>query len=1337
MSVTKAAKTMGVGRPALSNFLNGNAALSPQMAARLEKAFGADADDLMRRQAAYDSIRRSSERAISATALAFVPPFLRARANDIEDWADTQEARNLLAVFLRTLVNSTCGGLEFVDFPGNDDAQRPGWDGQVISTEGNPWVPEGTSGWEFGTNNRVSAKANEDYAKRIAATSEAERRRMTFVFVTPRRWHGKEGWLRSRQAEGHWQTVRAWDGSDLEQWLEQSIPAQAWFGGRRGLDMRGVKSLGRCWVEWCADCKPRFREDIFAEPVSTFREQVLRHLRDGADGVLRIVADSRQEGMAFLSALLSREDKDLCKFRDRVVVFNEPGPLSELVVGSPGFIPVVASPEVERELAQSGCVLRSFVVEPRTAVQHEAGVTLDPLSERAFGAALASMRLDDDRIKQLDRASGRSLTVLRRRLARSEAIRSPNWSSDVELARALVPMMLAGAWVAHKDADRYLMAELAGFSDYDGLEKRFTRLLNLEDSPVWSVGDFRGVVSKLDALYGVRRWMTTDQINRYLDVAEIVLSERDPALDLPEDERWAAPVYGKAREISSPLRKGVAESLVLLSIHGERLFGERIGPNPESMVANLVRGLLEPMTADRLLSQSSNLPLYAEAAPEAFLKIFERDLSLSDPVVTALMQPTGDILFQRSDRVDLLWALELLAWRPECLARIVTLLAGLAELEPDDNLANKPSESLHAIFRSWMPQTAAPVEQRIAVFDRLAKGHPTIAWPIATSQFEPGPKTGGYSHKPIWRDYALGFGEPVTNGERHAFVVHCVETCLGWQSHTRETLADLMGSVEKFGSNYLADLGKAVAEWAARAQDKDRAWLRERIRVSTQRTIRRSSRGKQAGEGDDERFLMVRKAFEILEPADPVWKHAWLFENPWVDESWDELDEDIDSEVRAERNRTLRLEAVREVIAGEGHAGILRLAFSVNAANVAGTSAAEAIEDKDARHAFVRAVLEDGDVLTSVPHQFLISGVLYGVGGTPAIRLVKALWPACSESVGVKLLCLCSFDRLVWSKVEGMGKTIADKYWANVHPSWRQHTEEDINYAVSRLLAAGRPRAALDFAYLDWGRVVSGHIHRILSDLPGSDETIQRSVRLDPYRIQQAFRVLNERRALTQEKLARLEFLYLELFWLEEGGVPNLEKEIEANPDLFCEAVALVYRRNGTGADESVPTERERNLAQKAHRLLDKLARIPGHDSEGVLNADRLTDWIVRAQKLCDASGRRYSGDHHIGQLLSKAPLGKDGVWPCAPVREALEAVLNDDIAEGFHLGVRNSRGAHWRAEGGAQERELAERYEKWAKSSDYSHPKVAAVLRGLASTYQSEGRWHDREAAIQRRLGY
>ena len=1257
-----------------------------------------------------------------------------ATATDIEEWADTHASRDQLAILLRMLVNSTCGGLESVDFPGNADAQRPGWDGRVGTAEGNPWVPQGLSGWEFGTTRRVTVKANDDYAKRTGSIGGAARRQMAFVFVTPRRWLDKDSWLSGKRAEGQWRNVLAWDGSDIEQWLEQSIPAQAWFAGRRGLTLRGVKSLERCWVEWCADCKPRFAENVFAGAVSAFGERVRRHLREGTGGLLRIVADSRQEGLAFLAAVLSRPDKGYSCFGDRVVAFTEPGPLSELAVASPGFVPVIADPEVEVELAQSGCTLKAFVVEHRTAVQHESVIALDPLNHQAFRAALASMGLGDDEIERLDRESGRSLTVLRRRLSQSEAIRSPRWSSDEELARVLVPMMLAGAWVTSNDADRYLIGELAG-CDYNRLEGNFARLLNLEDSPVWSVGGFHGVVSKVDALYGVSRWMSVGAIDRFIDVAEVVLSERDPTLDLPEGKRWAASLHGKAREISAPLRKGVGESLVLLAIHGRRLYGDRVEPEPERKIADLVRRLLEPMTADKLLSQSSNLPLYAEAAPETFLEIFDREMKRRDPEVAALMKPADDIMFGRSDRVGLLWALELLAWRPEWLDRVVALLARLAELEPDDSLWYRPSESLQSIFRSWMPQTAAPLQHRIAAFDQVAQRHPGIAWSIATAQFKPGTRTGNYTRKPKWRDYGLGFGETVTNGERREFVLHCVETCIRWPSHGRETLADLMGSAEMFEPGHLARVGDAVADWARGALDRDRAWLRERIRVWTFRTIRRNSVGKSVPEGVDEGVLAARKALEVLEPRDPVWKHAWLFENPWVAESWNEAG-DSDLKARDERTRTLRLEAMSEVISELGHAGVLRLAFSGSAPNVTGQSAADVIEGEEERLEFVRALLADDDVLASVPHQLVISGFLHGIGGGAAVSVIQALWPERGMEVGVMLLCLAAFDSLIWSKVDGLGGTVSQAYWARVQPSWRRHTDKELNHAVSRLLTAGRPLAALDYVHLVWECVESRHIHGILSDLPKCDAFPRRGIRLDAYTIQQALKVLNERTALNRAELARLELQYLDLFWFDDDGVPNLEQEIEAKPDMFCEAVALIYRSEDD-PNNGQPTEDQRNAARKAHRLLDKLARIPGHDNDGVLSAERLIDWIHKAQERCAANGRSRMGDHHIGQLLSKAPIGEDGIWPCAPVREALDAVLNDDIGEGFHIGRLNYRGAHWRGEGGTQEKELAEQYEGWAKASDYSHPKVAAALRGLASSYRSEGRWRDQDAAIQQRLGF
>ncbi len=54
LSVTGAAKALAVTRPALSALLNEHANLSPEMALRVERAFGVSMDTLMRMQNSFD-----------------------------------------------------------------------------------------------------------------------------------------------------------------------------------------------------------------------------------------------------------------------------------------------------------------------------------------------------------------------------------------------------------------------------------------------------------------------------------------------------------------------------------------------------------------------------------------------------------------------------------------------------------------------------------------------------------------------------------------------------------------------------------------------------------------------------------------------------------------------------------------------------------------------------------------------------------------------------------------------------------------------------------------------------------------------------------------------------------------------------------------------------------------------------------------------------------------------------------------------------------------------------------------------------------------------------------
>jgi hypothetical protein len=104
------------------------------------------------------------------------------------------------------------------------------------------------------------------------------------------------------------------------------------------------------------------------------------------------------------------------------------------------------------------------------------------------------------------------------------------------------------------------VAELAG-KPIAEVERDVAELAALPDAPVWSAGGFRGVVSRKDALFALHHALTEQDISRFLAVAELVLTLDDPRLDLPEEQRWAAAIYGVQAEASGALRKPLASYL--------------------------------------------------------------------------------------------------------------------------------------------------------------------------------------------------------------------------------------------------------------------------------------------------------------------------------------------------------------------------------------------------------------------------------------------------------------------------------------------------------------------------------------------------------------------------------------------------------------------------------------------------------------------------------------------------------------------------------------------------------------------------------------------------------
>lgn len=1342
LSATGVAKLARVSRASVSNFLNGKVSATPYMAAKFERAFGIPARKILGLQSAYDA-RSGSSTDAARHARTYVTPFLSLQANDIEGWFTVSiSARTKISVLLRTLVHSTGHDLIKVDFPGNDDAERPGWDGFIEANSGTPWIPAGISGWEFGVTMDIKGKADGDFLKSVKATKEADRTVITFIFVTPRRWPGKVAWVAAMKAKCLWKDVRAYDSSDIEQWMEQSIAAQTWFANQTDRPAGGVRTLERCWADWASSAEPSLHPSLFATAKEVWSDRTKAFLEKDSSSPLVITADSVEEALAFLSQVL--DSPELEQYRDRVLVFDQPGVLPRLAQGSTDFIAIAHSREVEREFGPFSASLRTIVVYPRNATSAEPNIVLEPLGYEPFAKALEAMGKSRDDILVLTNASGRSLTVLRRQLSSIPAIRAPDWAAEYETSSGLIPLVLVGAWDAHNGADRTAISLLAGGIEFEILEKRVVELLRLNDSPVWSLGGYRGVISKIDSLFAIAGVITKTDLIRFLDVAKRVLGEDDPALDLPEEARWAAGIHGKRREFSGAMREGISETLVLLAVHGKNLFGNRIGFDGEFEAAKLVRDLFEPMSSRTLEANERDLPLYAEAAPGEFLAIIERDLRKEKPEVMALLRPVRTGFFGSAcPRTGLLWALEALAWSPLTFIRVVNILGRLSEVEISDNWSNKPIRSLGSIFRAWMPQTAADHDARLKAVRMLLDKYPDIGWKICLDQFGGyGGRTGDYSHKPKWRPDGYGYGEPFkTWGPINAFVREVVKLSLSRQSYGAEMICDLVSRLYALVPEDQDRVWELIDRWhRAGAFDEDIAKVREKIRVSV--LARRGRRGV-VEEAQARLTEKARAVYIEMQPTEMVNKYEWLFRQGWVEESADELtDDEHDFQARDRRIESLRIEALTHILREQGITGIFALAEKGNSQRQIGAYVASGLLDDDQMEDLVLQCLRSER--TDKGRDGLISGALCRLSGDSWETIYANLRGKISEEDALRLMLLSPYRTSVWKHADQLSSDVRSRYWEEVVPQYVFDSTEDNNESVRRLLTGQRPRAAFASVHFKLEDIRPQILVQMLDAMVKDSKDKTGEYQVQAYYVQRAFQLLSLNPDVSAEEKAGLEFAYLDVLARSfRGGeghqIPNLEQYIEEHPEMFVQAVVWAYKRNDHGEDPPefrVATNRE-YLAKRGHQLLDAIERVPGQDlASEDQQRKKLAEWVAVVRQSCAELDRLEIADVCIGKLLSYAPVGEDGIWPNEVVRDVMEDILSEEITSGAHTGLYNARGVHFRGEGGGQERELADKYRSWAETTQFTHPFVASsLLMSLVRTYEWEAERHDTEAGIRRRL--
>lgn len=1022
------------------------------MALKLERTFSTDTNMLIRRQAELEG--QAQEAAIDLrTARQQAAGYLKITSTDISAWAETVAARTHLPVLVRRLVHADVDAAAKVDFPGYDAGERKGWDGSTETGDAGHWVPAGKTGWELSVSADLPGKANRDFQARYKLPA-SERAAAAFVFVTARQWPGKDAWADRQRKLGQWRDVRAYDAADLEQWLERSATTQLWFAHELGRSVDGVVPLAECWRCWSESTSPKLSPLFFDEAIKDRRQTLVNWLDGDGEHPFVIVADSADEALAFLARALLEPDDTTGSLGDRAVLATDADALTRLAAASRDAILIAA--DRKTELAASSLTRRNrvIVVRPRTSVENDADLALQNPSSECFGKALNDMGIQEHLQDQLKEESGLSPTILRRRLALTPELRLPSWASEKALLRKLMPMLLAGAWNRTVEADRMLVAELARKS-FDAVEEDLIDLLALPESPVWAIGNYRGLVSRKDALFTAGAALTQDDIDCFFEVAEFILSEDDPALDLPPEERWSANIYGKKRDISGSMRAAVGELLVLLAVYGDRILGPQVSPVGIRVDA-LVSKLLRAVEARKWLSQQSDLPLLAEASPRAFLEAVELNLHSGNPELMAMLRPVKSGGFDSPDRTGLLWALEVIAWNEAHLFRVARVLARLSEVPINDNWVNKPQNSLESLVRSWLPQTAATIEQRLALLDALVREFPAVAWNICKAQMETGHRSASPNATPRWRTDAAGAGR-VTYEEDYRTRRHAFDLMLGWSRLDLSQLSDLITESAELPDNDQLAVWDRVQRWIdSGPSEEERATLREHMRRSV--LSRRNRKKARTGKVDKLR----RAIFGALAPTDLVERHRWLFAEQWVSESGDYIfDDDFDYNKHEAHIDALRRAAMAEIVAELNLDGIGRLLASVNAWGTVGYHLCKNTPEND-RGGLVAALL--ARVQSSNERYWIgcLQGVLQTLVDDERDAVLRALVPTLDDPAALDLFKYATFEGRTWNLLAELRADLQVSYWREVTPyGWRQ-SESELNLCVERLLDVDRPISAFN-----------------------------------------------------------------------------------------------------------------------------------------------------------------------------------------------------------------------------------------------------------------------------------
>ncbi|MFN2531938.1 MAG: hypothetical protein ABR555_11630 [Pyrinomonadaceae bacterium] len=803
-----------------------------------------------------------------------------------------------------------------------------------------------------------------------------------------------------------------------------------------------------------------------------------------------------------------------------------------------------------------------------------------------------------------------------------------------------------------------------------------------------------------------------DYLDRFQTVAVEVLREENPEFELEKDQRFAASLYGKTLNHSQSLRKGLAETLALLSVYPEYLTScSRY--KAENTARFTVQEILKNASWKLWASLNDVMPLLAEAAPREFLDAIEHALEEQPSSLDGVFAQEGSGFAGRIYITGLLWGLETLAWDPAYLTRVVVVLGELAAKDPGGNWANRPANSLWTILLPWFPQTCAPVAKRISAVATLEKELPEVAWNLLVNLLPRSQQSSSMTHKPVFRNTIPDdWTEGTTDADYAEQINAYAELAIEAAKHNRDKLVTLVHRMNNLPFKAREQVLEYLTSDAITSLPED-----ERLPIWNELTEMLTMHRKYA----DAEWAMPAKEIErltgianALQPQSPILKHRRLF----TERDFDLYEEKDDFHLQQSLLDQRRHHAIEDAYADKGIAGIFTLAEAVESPWKVGFAFGETARDADEKQILPSLLESESKAMMYCAAGFVL-GRLQSKGWTWIDNLDLNTWTTEQKAT---LLARLPFNSETWLRAIRMLRAHETLYWekAQVNP---YQARDQLQWAVDRLLESNRVNAAisvLDKMFYSQEPMDPEQVVRVLNAIAPTKEE---AGTFDPHAITQLIGVLQKNPDTDPEELFKIEWQFLAL--LDGMSAPSpitLERALATNPDFFCQVIQLMLRSKTDDESPKTPTKNEEALASNAFRLLHSWSTPPGTKEDGTFDGEALTSWFGQVKAKCSELGHLAFAKEQVGKVLFRSPPDPSGLWLHKASAEILNAKDSEDVRSGYAVAIFDSRGVYFPDAEGRAEREYAVQYRKQAEELELAgYRRLADTLKEVAKSYDRQ----------------